>query len=118
MVEAMKSGDRDQPVGKTMMEMNQQDKYFQAQDKIKDAIFYIGQFTSGAHEYHNNLKFLLSHMKQNFKCSDDFVKSIKQKQHVDFDKNQPAKKIRPIKQDLLDEQNLTLQKGHGTRIVN
>ena len=79
-----------------------------------------------AHEYHNNLKFLLSHIQQKFKGGDAIFKSIKEKQHVDFDKNPLAiallknedEKIRAIKQALLDERIHTLQKGHGTRIIN
>jgi len=89
-------------------------------------MFDIGPVTTRAHEYHNNLKFLLSQFQQKFNGGDDIVKSIKEKQHVDFDKNQPAialsknkdEKIRAIEQALLDEWNRTLQKGHGTRIVN
>jgi len=52
---------------------------------LDDAIFDIGPVTTKAHEYHNNLKLLLSHIQQMFKGSDDIVKSIKEKQHVDFD---------------------------------
>jgi len=80
--------------------------------------------TTRAHEYHNNLTFLLTHIQQKFKGGDDIIKSIK-KQHVDFDKNQPSiaisknedENIREIKQALLDERN-TFQKVHVTRIVN
>ena len=98
----------------------QQNNPFKLKTKLKDAIFDIGPVTTRAHEYHNNLKFLLSHTQQKFKGGNDIVKSIKEKQHVDFVKNQPAmalsknedKKIRAIKQALLDDSNRTLQKCH------
>jgi len=44
--------------------MNQQNKPFQAQDE-----FDIGPVNTRAHEYHNNLKFLLSHIQD---CVADF----------------------------------------------
>jgi len=63
---------------------------FKLKTKLEDAIFDIGPVTTRSHEYHNNLKFLLSDIQQKLKGGNDIVKSIKEKQHVDFDKNQPA----------------------------
>ena len=83
---------------------------YKLKTKLEDAMFDIGPVTTRAHEYHNNLKFLLSHIQQKFMVGDDIVKTIKDKQHVDFDKNQPAialsknkEKIRAIEQAFLDE---------------
>ena len=40
--------------------MNQQGEPIQAKEKLKNAIFDIGPVNARAHEYHKNLKFMLS----------------------------------------------------------